>query len=59
MATPTIVQLVTRIPYDLRRRAKVHCVKHDTTLTRFVVEAIAERLHAAERTAPTRRTGTR
>jgi hypothetical protein len=43
--SPTsVVQLVTRIPYDLRHRAKVHCVEHDTTLTKFVIDAIRERL---------------
>jgi hypothetical protein len=41
-----LVQLVTRIPYDLRRRAKIHCTQHDLTLTQFVIDAIVERLHA-------------
>jgi hypothetical protein len=40
----SVVQLVTRIPYQLRHRAKVHCVEHDTTLTQFVIDAIRERL---------------
>jgi hypothetical protein len=44
-----LVQLVTRIPYALRHRAKVHCVRKDTTLTQFVIDALNERL-AAERT---------
>jgi hypothetical protein len=35
---------VTRIPYQLRHRAKIHCVQHDTTLTQFVIDAIRERL---------------
>ena len=43
------VQLVTRVPHELRRRAKVHCVRHDTTLTQFVIEAITERLEAETR----------
>jgi hypothetical protein len=42
--TATVVQLVTRIPYDLRHRAKIHCVQTDTTLTQFVIDAIRERL---------------
>ncbi len=42
--TATVVQLVTRIPYQLRHRAKIHCVQHDTTLTQFVIDAIRERL---------------
>ena len=41
-----LVQLVTRIPYDLRRRTKVHCTERDVTLTRFVIDAIVERLEA-------------
>ena len=40
----SVVQLVTRIPYELRHRAKVHCVERDTTLTQFVIDAIRERL---------------
>ena len=47
-ATP-LVQLVTRIPYDLRRRTKVHCTERDVTLTRFVIDAIVERLEAERR----------
>ena len=43
-STTSVVQLVTRIPYDLRHRAKIHCVQHDTTLTQFVIDAIRERL---------------
>jgi len=37
-------QLATRIPKDLHRRLKLHCVTHDIALMRFVVEAIAEKL---------------
>jgi hypothetical protein len=43
-STASVVQLVTRIPYDLRHRAKIHCVQNDTTLTQFVIDAICERL---------------
>ena len=47
MRTPMpLVQLVTRVPHELRRRAKIHCTQHDTTLTRFVIDAIEERLRA-------------
>jgi len=37
-------QLATRIPKDLHRRLKLHCVTHDIALMRFVVEAIEEKL---------------
>jgi hypothetical protein len=47
MPQPTpLVQLVTRIPYELRRRTKIHCTQHDLTLTQFVIDAIVERLEA-------------
>jgi len=45
-ASETLVQLVTRIPVELRRRAKLHCVASDTTLTQFVIDAITERLNS-------------
>ncbi len=44
-----LVQLVTRIPYALRRRAKLHCTEREITLNRFVVEAIVDRLDQRER----------
>ncbi len=37
-------QLATRIPKELHRRLKLHCVTHDTALMHFVVAAIAEKL---------------
>jgi predicted HicB family RNase H-like nuclease len=37
-------QLATRIPKELHRRLKLHCVTHDIALMRFVVEAIEEKL---------------
>jgi predicted HicB family RNase H-like nuclease len=37
-------QLATRIPKDLHRRLKLHCVTHDIVLMHFVVEAIEEKL---------------
>ena len=50
MPRPTpLVQLVTRIPYELRRRTKIHCTQHDVTLTRFGIDAITERLDTQTR----------
>jgi hypothetical protein len=37
-------QLATRIPKELHRRLKLHCVTHDIALMLFVVEAIEEKL---------------
>ena len=37
-------QLATRIPKELHRRLKLHCVTHDTSVMDFVVEAIEEKL---------------
>ena len=37
-------QLATRIPKDLHRRLKLHCVTHDIALMHFVIEAIEEKL---------------
>ena len=37
-------QLATRIPKDLHRRLKLHCVTNDIALMHFVVEAIEEKL---------------
>ena len=37
-------QLATRIPKELHRRLKLHCVTHDIALMHFVVEAIEEKL---------------
>ncbi len=37
-------QLATRIPKDLHRRMKLHCVTHDVSVMEFVVEAIEEKL---------------
>ncbi len=39
-----LTQLATRIPKDLHRRLKLHCVTHDIALQHFVTEAIAEKL---------------
>ena len=37
-------QLATRIPQELHRRLRVHCVTHDIVLMHFVVAAIEEKL---------------
>jgi predicted HicB family RNase H-like nuclease len=37
-------QLATRIPKELHRRLKLHCVTNDIMLQHFVVEAIEEML---------------
>ena len=38
------VQLATRIPKDLHRRLKLHCVTHDIAVQDFVTQAIEEKL---------------
>ena len=38
------VQLATRIPKDLHRRLKLHCVTHEIAVQDFVSEAIEEKL---------------
>jgi len=47
-------QLATRIPKELHRRLKLHCVTHDTSVMDFVVEALKEKLGRNAR--PKRRT---
>jgi hypothetical protein len=47
--TSAAVQLLTPVPYQLRRRAKVHCGAHDTTLAQFVIDALRERLETTPR----------
>jgi hypothetical protein len=42
-------QLATRIPKDLHRRLKLHCVTHEVTLMTIVVEAIEEKLGRGSR----------
>ncbi len=37
-------QLATRVPKNLHRRLKLHCVTQETTVMDFVVQAIAEKL---------------
>ena len=38
------VQLATRVPRDLHRRLKLHCVAKDMAVMHFVVAAIEEKL---------------
>jgi predicted HicB family RNase H-like nuclease len=42
--TEAQVQLATRIPKELHRRLKLHCVTHDIMVQQFVTEAIEEKL---------------
>ena len=39
-----LTQLATRIPKDLHRRLKLHCVTHEIAVQDFVIEAIEEKL---------------
>jgi len=39
-----LTQLATRIPKELHRRLKLHCVTNDIAVMEFVVEAIEEKL---------------
>jgi len=43
-AEEVCTQLATRIPKDLHRRLKLHCVTHDTSVMEFVVEALKEKI---------------
>lgn len=38
------VQLATRIPKNLHRELKLHCVKSDVSVMDFVVRALGEKL---------------
>jgi len=42
--TEAWTQLATRIPKELHRRLKLHCVTTDTSVMDFVVEALKETL---------------
>ena len=44
-----LTQLATRIPKELHRRLKLHCVTHDTALMHFVTEAIEEKFERKTR----------
>jgi hypothetical protein len=41
------VQLATRIPKELHRQLKLHCVECDTSVMDFVVAALEEKLAKA------------
>jgi predicted HicB family RNase H-like nuclease len=43
-ATEPWDQLATRVPKELHRRLKLHCVTHDIMVQQFVTEAIEEKL---------------
>jgi predicted HicB family RNase H-like nuclease len=43
-ATEAWTQLATRIPKELHRRLKLHCVTNDKSVMHFVVQAIEEKL---------------
>jgi hypothetical protein len=45
------VQLATRIPKELHRDLKLHCVRTETSLMDFVTKAIEERLAASRPSA--------
>jgi len=42
-------QLATRIPKELHRRLKLHCVTHEIAVQDFVTEAIEEKLGRKQR----------
>jgi len=39
-----LTQLATRIPKELHRRLKLHCVTHEIDVQDFVTQAIEEKL---------------
>jgi predicted HicB family RNase H-like nuclease len=39
-----LVQLATRVPKNLHREIKVHCVSSGTSVMQFVVEALEDKL---------------
>ena len=43
-AEEVLTQLATRIPKELQRRLKLHCVTNDIMVMHFVVGAIEEKL---------------
>jgi predicted HicB family RNase H-like nuclease len=48
-------QLTTRIPKELHRGLRLHCVTHDIALVHFVVAAIEEKL--GRKTRPKKSSG--
>jgi len=49
------VQLATRIPKQLHRKLKLHCVKADVSLMDFVVSALEDKLQRETRSRVSRR----
>ena len=49
------VQLATRIPKQLHRELKLHCVKADVSLMDFVVSALEDKLQRETRSRVNRR----
>ena len=49
-AEEPVAGLSTRIPKDLHRRLRLHCVTHDIAVQDFVTQAIEEKL--ARKTRP-------
>jgi predicted HicB family RNase H-like nuclease len=43
-AEEVLTQLATRIPKELHRRLKLHCVTNEIMVQQFVVEALQEKL---------------
>jgi predicted HicB family RNase H-like nuclease len=43
-ADEPIAQLATRIPKELHRRLKLHCVTHEIAVQDFVTQAVDEKL---------------
>jgi predicted HicB family RNase H-like nuclease len=52
------VQLATRIPKQLHRELKLHCVKADVSVMDFVVSALEDKLHREGRGRERRRART-
>ena len=51
------VQLATRIPKELHRKLKLHCVESDTPVMEFVVSSLEEKLDKAAGRKRVRRAG--
>ena len=49
------VQLATRIPKQLHRELKLHCVKSDVSVMDFVVSALEDKLYRESRGGSGRR----
>lgn len=53
--TEVWVQLATRIPKQLHRELKLHCVKADVSVMEFVVSALEDKLQRESRGGARRR----